>query len=315
MSNEREDYASGNFMIHSDTLYAAIFFAWNRLGKPEWIPNGLNPQPSFTISSLFPYFQNTYFLPRPFYTPEADRDSIDNTSIRKSIKKAAWVDTVIFEELLNDIVPKYIESNNFKDIFWSSQPFSTATSFITSQIVPRVSISRVPGEDTRIFYIEKFYFQKEAGLYFLVQFDNVSEKLQLEAALHFLGDEGIGTDRNIGHGKFTFSEQPVFQINCKKQHGLAVNLGLFCPENKTLFSGMLDHSSIGYDLMKRGGWLSEPYQTWRKKSVYMLREGSVLQLKENLKFFALGENVNVNPDTVPVNHPVWRCGKTIFLSF
>jgi CRISPR type III-A-associated RAMP protein Csm4 len=317
IGNEREDYASGSAMVHSDTLYAAIFFAWNNLGKKEWIPKFENGEIGFTISSLFPYYNDVYFLPRPMYSPDIKLKDIEETSIRKSIKKTAWVDTTIFESLVNDTEVSHCSKHNFCDNFWSST-ILPEESFLSSQVMPRSSISRIPGEDTKIFYIERFYFKENAGLYFLANFNSSEDKDKFEAALRYLGDEGIGTDRNVGHGKFSFSERAPFTLKCNRNHGMALNLGLFCPEpdNKEGFLKMLlQHKSIGYDLLKRGGWLSEPYQTWRKKSVYMFKEGSVLHFDSPYKYFIAGKNINVNPESVPIDHPVWRCGRTIFLSF
>ncbi len=316
IGNERDDNSSGSSMVHSDTLYAAIFFAWDKLGKSEWIPTEQKKETGFALSSLFPFYQDNFFLPRPLYSPEIEYKELESTVIRKQIKKAAWVDTVIFQDSLNDLPINYHGNNNFSDSFWSSNPLPEKA-FITSQVMPRVTVPRENGEDTTIFYIERFYFEKDAGLYFLAQFDKIEQQQRLEAALRLLGDEGFGTDRNIGHGKFTFEkkEATLFNFNFTRKKGLAVSLGLYCPLSKEETQTMLSKKAVGYDLVKRGGWLSEPYQSWRKKSVYMFREGSVLGISNPNSVFALGENVDVNPKTVPVPHPVWRCGKTIFLSF
>jgi CRISPR type III-A-associated RAMP protein Csm4 len=310
IGNERADNTIGTAILHSDTMYAAIFNAWATLGKVAWIPTETNPIDfGFTMSSFFPYQQSIYFLPRPLYSPSSEYTALTDTSIKKSIKKAAWIDTTIFENILNDTEPKFYNPENFKGDFWSASTILNAP--ITSQIMPRSKVRE--GNDTVIYYIERFYFAPDAGLYTMVQFTDDAAKHKFEAALRFLGDEGVGTDRNVGHGKFTFSLENAFTLNLKKDKGLAISLGLYCPESVEVLKQQIDNASIGYNLIKRGGWLSEPYNSWRKKNVYMLQEGSTLKMEGELTYQTIGQNIDIRPASV--GHPVWRCGKTLFIHF
>ncbi|MBK6329262.1 MAG: type III-A CRISPR-associated RAMP protein Csm4 [Bacteroidetes bacterium] len=316
ISNEREDYSTGTALIHSDTIYAAIFFAWNQLGKTEWIPTSNSNEVGFAMSSLFPFYEDIYFLPRPQYTPEISYATISDTSLKKKIKKTTWVDTTIAGNLLNDEEPKYYKKENFNGQFWASKNLP-AESIISSNIMPRSSVSRMQNEDTKIFYIERYFFNSKAGLYFLIEFENEEMEKRFNSGLKLVADEGIGTDRNIGHGKFTFESRTPFDIEFKAQKGLSMNLGLFLPDSSNKIQEMLNHSAAGYELIKRGGWLSEPYQTWRKKSVYMFKEGSVFKKMYNDNIHSNGNMVDIRPLEVPthIQHPVWRCGNTLFINF
>jgi len=321
IGNERADYASGSPTVHSDAFYAAMFFSAARLGFYELLPSD-NPA-KFSISSLFPFVQQDdnilCFFPRPQFFVQKGNESIadGSASLRKKIKKAAFVDQTIFESLLTggDTVP-YIREENFRGAFWAAKHIQEIT-FLTSSVVPRASISRDGKEDTRIFYIERHYFSDNAGLFFLCRFENDEVRSKFEATLRFLGEEGIGTDRNVGHGKFEIASIESFRFGIVPNRNLAINLGLYCPSDKQELEEALSGDHYGYDILKRGGWLSEPYNTWRKRSVFMFKEGSCFHTGQQEATFVLGKTVDLKPTEVqpPITHPVWRCGRTLFLSF
>lgn len=321
ISNERGDYASGSMSIHSDTFYAAIWFTFSRIGLGELIPKIDDHNSSkFTISSLFPFINSGIdsirFLPRPLNTFENRYENADDTVMRKKIKKAVWVDAEIFTSMLRDDVPEqYKLSNHFNGQYWSSQ-ILPKESITTSQVIPRAMVPRENDRDTSIFYTERFYFNNKGGLYFLAHFENESVEKAFDMALHFLSDEGLGTDRNIGNGKFNYEKKTCdINFSFSSKRNLSINLGLFCPPSISDVSDKLNSSDSGYELIKRGGWLSEPYNTWRKKSVYMFKEGSVFstnKIEQNISIE--GENKNLKPEILD-QHPVWRSGRTLFINF
>ncbi len=315
ISNERGDYSSGSAIIQSDALYAAVCWAWNALGKPEWIDD--LPTNSFGLSSCFPYNGKTLFFPRPRFTYAYDKDANqDDTAIRKKIKKAEWVDLPILEKMLAGNDPGFNNAENFTGNFWSSNKFD-GIHFLQSAVVPRVMVPRDGQADTSIFYIEKHFFEKDAGLYFLAMYSSTVIQQRVEAAFSFLAEEGMGTDRNVGHGKFTFTSSEFPTLNIQSKFNLCYSLGLFLPESKDAIAQLFSSPQKGYELVKRGGWLSEPYQTWRKKHVYMFKEGSVFATTSHKNLFLMGATVDLKPTSVhtPIQHAIWRCGRTIFIKF
>ena len=214
IGNERSDYSSGGTLLQSDALYSAICYAWARLGKTDWIPLEENGHNSFTISSLFPYVDYTndtsYFLPKPMLLLEGNSDeSSIATSIRKSLKRVQWVDIPVFEALAGGIPKSYTQTyfdkgyQTIKELPKDEQ--GKLIEPISNKVMPRASISRTGADDTMIYYIERYYFHENAGLYAIVAFENEEIKTKVMTALRLLEDEGIGTDRNVGHGKFNIS--------------------------------------------------------------------------------------------------------------
>jgi CRISPR type III-A-associated RAMP protein Csm4 len=319
IGNERSDYGTGSALIHNDAIIAAIFYAWAQLGQSEWIPKKEEETCGFSVSSLFPYTTNEakkiYFFPKPMVSLK--NEEILETKLRKKLKKVKYVDAEIFVKMISgEVIPA--EEKQVNSVFRSLTPI--AESIVKSQVVPRVRVSRTGQDDTTIFYMERYYFAEGSGLYCLLQYDSEEIEKRVNAAFRYLGEEGIGTDRNIGNGKFlpSFGESLSLNIDIKK--GLGINLGLYCPKDKDELNGMINHEDAGYDIIKRGGWLSEPYNTWRKKNVYMFSEGSIFCLPQ--KSIAghvpvLGKLVNLQPTEKPaiLPHPVWRSGKSLFIPF
>ncbi|MFT4154569.1 type III-A CRISPR-associated RAMP protein Csm4 [Parafilimonas sp.] len=321
IGNERADYASGHAILHSDAFTAAIFFAWDRLGFPEWIPTAENPDTGFAISSLFPYTtvsgQPVYFLPKPLILIRS-LNVLDDTSLRKKLKKVAWIDRELFTAYTQRKLLSVPVEENIVGNFQASIALKPQGAFMESNVVPRAAVSRTGEEDTAIFYIERFYFKPHSGLYCLASFANNEIRKRFQAAIRFLGDEGIGTDRNIGNGKFEPKFGDVWPLPETGSFSYGINLGLFCPESSEQLTGMIAGEDAGYDFIKRGGWLSEPYNTWRKKNVYMFKEGSCFKMENCATFNGLpvgGKMWDVRPtETIPViTHPVWRNGRTIFI--
>jgi CRISPR-associated protein Csm4 len=92
-----------------------------------------------------------------------------------------------------------------------------------------------------------------------------------------------------------------------------VSLSLYCPDPYEISQKVLDRSF--YSLVKRGGYISNParevHQTLRKKSIYMFGEGSLFPHSQNRK----GKIVDLKPDYIGFDHPVWRDGQAIFLPY
>jgi CRISPR type III-A-associated RAMP protein Csm4 len=325
----RADYDKSEKMIHSDTLYSAIIWAWSVLGLEAEIPE-LVADGNFTISSLFPFYQGKkskneaiYFFPKPMGTIQGDGG--DN---HKAIKKISYLDSSLFSKLLKG---ENLNINDFtflldgKNEYLSNKEFKKK--FIDKKVYPRVYVPRYgeineeTGEarDTEIYYIERLFFKEQSGLFCLAEFKDDMIKSKVMAALRFLQDEGLGTDKHVGNGLFELKDEVFKDFNdldtLKNETNHAVSLSLFCPDNKEQLEGMLGEKSA-FDTMKRGGWITEEgYLTYRKKSVYMFTEGSIFETDDSLK----GKTVNLQPDNQylptdnPVTHPIYRVGRSLFL--
>lgn len=295
-----DSYESTESFLRSDTITAAIISTWAKQGHENWIGDG---NTKFAVSSAFPFYGNTneevLFFPKlrlPFNL--VDKDS----SLSKTIKKIAWVDKDIFEIILNGEYISIDIKEKSKGEFLSQQ--NIPSYFIFKSHSERVSIPRDPSNDSTPFTMERLVFEN-AGLYFLASGDDL-EKIKI--ALDLLQHEGIGTDRSIGNGFFTWSSKEI-ELNVPTHSEYSASLGLYCPERKNIKEELDDKAS--YDLIKRGGWITSfGYQSFEKNSIYMFTEGSVF--KKNAGVDGVG-NLNLTPKDITLDHTIYRSGKTIFI--
>lgn len=311
ISDARSDYGTGETLIHSDGFYAALIASLAKLGVE------VSADLHCTISSLFPFTsfgkdlkETIYFFPKPFldFHSYTDYDDI------KKLKRIEWLDKSYFEELLKGEIDKPINETTIQKSFLSEKKINPE--FIERQVVPRVAIPRSKNEndgETNIFYIEKTYFEKGSGLFFL----QTGETELLEQALNLLQHEGIGTDRYVGFGSFTFEKIEDFNLEIPDSTNYSVALSLFNPGEDFSLKSSLQDKNTAWDIIKRGGWITtEGNIGSRKKSVYMFREGSIFKELNN-RNTAGKIDIDLKPDEsegfTPPEHPIWRNGKALFL--
>ena len=293
----RDDYGVSLHTISSDTLYAALTATLAKMGKD--IP--ANGDLGCVVSGAFPYYQTdaaaipTLFFPKPMaYTIP----TTDNTQIKK-MKKIAWLDKYYLEQVLNG---KELSGADVQlHVNGSYLTNCSFEPFIDSQVNARVTVSR-SGEDAKPFYMDEVYFKGHSGLFFLAEGDTSL----IDEALPLLAQEGVGTDRNVGHGYFEYKKE-YLEIQVPDSADMGLILSTYIPADKLQLEQTIDNPHVAYELVRRGGWItSAPYNTLRKNAIYAFNAGSVLSGNP------VGKIVDLAPKGL-INHPVWRCGKTIVL--
>ncbi|MBY5959776.1 type III-A CRISPR-associated RAMP protein Csm4 [Membranicola marinus] len=323
-----DNYSQSQDFIRSDTLYAAFSAVITELKgiDEEYIPK-------FTISSLFPFKEIEgkieYFFPRPkmrigFNEPDKLLD------YRKDIKGIQWIGKDFFERILHgqnfttDEVGRFIHDSCF-----SPSLANENSKIYYNEIRERVAIPRHRREDDQPnpYVFDVLHFGKGAGLYFLA---SETDQDIIEQCLFILKDRGLGTDRNLGLGHFTYVKDDL-ELKVPDNFSTGINLGLLLPNSSEEWQNWTSEVQInkdgeeiikpGYELIKRGGWITVPgYQKFRKGSVYMMEEGSILKLngKQSIKAKPLifgNPGISLKPniaDTVKLP-PVLRCGKSFVI--
>ncbi|MFW5892219.1 MAG: type III-A CRISPR-associated RAMP protein Csm4 [Bacteroidota bacterium] len=315
LGDEKDDYSISLQTFRSDAMYAALMATLAKLGYK--IPE--NGDLGFSISSLFPFYQGhedeskpVLFFPKNLTLKPLNEKFLENV---KKIKKVRWLDLDNFQKQINGENPlgTALDLTHVKGNFLTAKNIDE--NFISSQISPRVTVSRTGMEDARPFYMDRVFFRKKSGLFFIAKGDNIA---LLNKALDVLKDEGIGTDRNVGNGFFTF-EDDVIQLDLPEK-GLAMSLSMYCPENKDQLTEMLqdneeDTTMVSYDFVKRGGWITTSgYNTFRKNSIYMFTEGSIFKKKID-KITISGKIADLTPiiEHQQLDHKVFRNGRAIFI--
>ena len=323
-----EEYSSSAKMLHSDTLYSAIIATWNTLGMQQCIPDNLTKAGQhldFTLSSLFPFFQEkaeaspTYFFPKPLGLIQPQ-----NYGEHKTIKKIKYLDLASFKSILQGKFKPTIEQVK-KDYYVSDAKKGFDEQFMTSEVFARNAVPRYGDDekDTKIYYIDRLFFRGNSGLFCIAQFANETIEKQVMGALRYLQDEGLGTDRHVGNGFFALTSEDFTTLDDLKDEDAthSLNLSLFCPPDKPTLTQMMDARSR-YEIIQRGGWITTaPYLSFRKKSIYMFREGSIFNTKEfsGKGLQAQGKTVNLRPDLTYLPEeaqdmpPIHRVGRSLFV--
>lgn len=315
--------------VRSDTLFSAWVSAYSRIFGSSGIEQLLtdfqqNSEPPFRLSSTFIYRHNDagkidYYLPKPIEKPI--NYPPDDLAFAKTYRKLNYLPLDIwrqwyqgdgFDEMsnpqeLNAFLQKLI--NDYKAAF---KPYE----------LPKVAIDRTT-RATNFYHTGLVQFAWEpgtaasqnqvnsrAGLYFLLQFPERSDDLevQLKMALELLGEEGLGGERSSGAGRFQmdWGELPknwrsLIDFADGNHHAL---ISLFWQQD--LKSDWLAESDR-YSLQECGGWIASPSgQQLRRKKVHMFAEGSVFS-KEPVGYLA---------DVTPAQfnaHRIYRSGVALSL--
>jgi CRISPR-associated protein Csm4 len=230
----------------------------------------------------------------------------------KTVKKVSWLDKTFFEKVINgeQLFTNDSDVNNVKgDFLTNASMFDDK--FISSQVFPRVTVSRDGREDAKPFYMDRIFFKDYSGLYFMVEGD-ISK---IESALDLLQTEGIGTDRNVGNGYFEYEEDSL-ELELPDNGNYSMALSSFIPESKKYLTELLNGDGVAYDFARRGGWITTPpHNTIRKNVIYAFTAASVFA-KQISDVYTMGEIVNLRPQLgfePEIEHPIWRCGRALFI--
>lgn len=299
----KENYDFSASDLHSDTLSAALAAIKMQMTEEDDLKSFME---SFVVSSAFPFIGDRYFLPKPYGKINVEVVDADDYVVRKKLKKLRFVETNLWNEL---IAGKKVTVQNWqlKGAFLLPSDFPE-TKFkvpFTSQVSQRVSVPRGDGMDAEPFFFEWTYFGANSGLYCLLDAP-ADKKEELLSLFERLGEEGLGTDRNVGGGKFEV-EGAELSLPEVEEADSTLLLSLFVPTEDELRLLDLEHSR--YELLQRGGYMSGSQELdfrhlW-KKSVYMFNAGSVFHTTAPLK----GKVVDLKPDWNDERmHPVYRSG-------
>lgn len=299
----RDYYDSSAMELHSDTISAALASVGVTTGLCKDVRQFLS---SFVISSAFPYWKDIYFLPKPQGRLNVSVGNLQEYEYRKQLKAVRYIESSLWKELVlgkdlsietsqlkgNFIVPKGIEIGDI----------------CKKQVTQRVNVSRDGSKDAEPFFFEWNYYDKEAGLYCLLDAEKglTDEIVKL---FSILGDIGIGTDKSVGGGKFEV-EVGSMDISEPIDADSTMLLSLYIPTREE-YDELLNGEPL-YSFLQRGGYMAGSdnlkFRHLRKKSIYMFNVGSVFRTTNVLR----GKVVDVRPDwNDAAMHPVYRSGRVL----
>jgi len=222
----KEDYDSSAGMLQSDTLSAALAAIRSQMGKTDDVIDFMQ---SFTISSAFPYWNELYFLPAMKGELKVAVKGKEEYEYRKWLKRIKFIEIGLWKELVSgkSII---VEQEQLQEEFLISK--ISFGKVMKNQVSQRVNIPRTDGKENKLFSFDWQFFDKKAGLYCLIDADNkvFAEVMEL---FKLLGETGLGTDKNVGGGKFV-PESGTIQISEIPDANATLLLSLFLPVESEL---------------------------------------------------------------------------------
>ncbi|MCX7965287.1 MAG: type III-A CRISPR-associated RAMP protein Csm4 [Syntrophorhabdaceae bacterium] len=288
--------------VTSDTLFSALVNTIKIIEGKDAAADFVNQflvDPPFLLSSLFVYYKNNFFLPRPL-TDLYIQDEY-KANMGKELKKLSWITAENFYKWINNDV----NGDDLKNMVDEQEKYKEA--FI-KEVRPRVSLDRI-SQGSNIYHCGYVYFKEDAGLYGLVMFKKIDTLGYFQKILENLGEIGLGGEKTYGAGMFKVSSleqvDNVFKkvLTCSSPYSIL--LSLYHPSENEVFS--LQDKLIAYNILRKKGWITTGRNTLtlKRKSVGFITEGSVIL--GNLK----GCLVDVTPDSIPsktLNHNIYRYG-------
>lgn len=318
-------------LLHSDTLFAAMVSAWRLLGAETVEPYGLaalrpfvERQPPFRISSALPFAGPVQLFPRPFVPLGVEKGLKDVRYLsaatlglvaqgaRLSEERAdrelihggeAWVLPEEREQIAAALLagePDPRRRERFRAL-WQRDPARMQLWWAGESLTPRVTVDRLSAQ-ANLFHVGRLRFAHGCGLAFWATFADEAYAAQVEAALDLLQHEGLGGRRSAGHGQFDWRVEDA-SLPAAEAPTHHLTLSLYTPHEAE--RGLLERAR--YRRIMRRGWIASPDgRNLRRRGVWMLREGSLLDAPPD------GAIHDVRPE-IGFPHPVWRSGYALSL--
>jgi len=321
-----------SIIFHSDSLFSALVLTMATITDDANVDEMLEEfrldEPPFLITSAFPYAGNVRFFPLPLNVAIDDFHSKgEKIPDTKAIKRISFVSEEIFRKILADktLLIEFLTEKNIlkggllvsgdeKQHLPTNIQNGTMRIFDDHEKRPRVTIGR-EDNTSNLFFTGAVQYAPGCGMWFGIRWqkDKTSWKDNLPTLFSVLEDEGIGGERSSGFGQVKIKPwQNILLPDAAGRHWMT--LSRYLPKFEEV-SALYDENA-GYSLDNVGGWLQSPgYSSQRRKTINMLREGSVFgPLDEQ----PIGKMVEIQPEYKTVNfdaHPVYRSGLTIGVGF
>lgn len=278
--------------IHSDTLFSALCCEAARDGRITQLIQFFS-EDVLTISDTFPYAGEEFFLPKPiiFVDNEARKSEEGQKKLFKSLE---FIPFSRFNDYLQGLKGDPVDLNNMSRTF--------------GHLTTNTKVA-IKGQELPLpYHVASWRFLPECALYLIVRSQNEKALAFFEELLIDLGLSGVGGKQSSGLGKFTPHRTPLPQellyLLEDEEAKYQMLLGTALPTEEEMDEALQDG---WYATIRRGGFVrSETYapQALKKKTIYMLSPGSSLTTRFTGGLFNLADGGA---------HPVWRCGKTLFM--
>lgn len=306
---------SADEVFHSDSLFGALATGvrmWYGESALRELLSSVDGQQSFRLTSLFPYAGDILLFPKPLLDMPHRLEPAQSPGV--STKNVRFVSPGVLKALLQGgPADSHLSRENTCQggAVWLTErerqamPTEAGESALWHRYaVPKASVDRiVPISNPH--YVEQVVFQRDCGLFFLLEVEDSATRELIENVLHFLSDAGLGGQRSAGYGKFSVESASRYDPFWGSDGNLLMTLSLYHPTPEELAAGALGEGAA-YELIPRCSWANSPERRGQRcKSSFFINEGSAIR---SLGKPSYGSLVDVTPEIEPEKHPVYRYG-------
>jgi CRISPR-associated protein Csm4 len=260
---------SAEEFVHSDTLSAALSIAWASVFPDRG--REIFYHPPFKVGSAFPFIGDALLFPVPVWRIWK-KETMDDLK-RKEMKKVKWISESLFRRVLNgqeieaDETSLLSEGVVVSKSDFQAHPELKKSPFWKMTERQRVGVDRLVSKTIGPFFFALQFFGPCSGLWFPGEADD-SQKLL--GVLNYLGDTGMGADRNSGLGHFTAADKGEFPFQTDSDGEGWITLSLFNPAKSEKLETLT--AETAYGLTTRSGWVSS--STVGRPPIRAFTEGS-----------------------------------------
>lgn len=294
--------SDGELSLYADTLFSALC---HEVIKKEG-PSGIEKLVSFVrkgrlrISDLFPYNDESYFLPKPCI----EQNNIGMTD-SKQYKISKMLKFISSENMSN-----YLDGTmNYQDEYEKLRQIGKRSLNV------RASIQGL--HETMPYHVGTFQFNEGCGLYFILGYEDEEVLELLEGLIQGLSYTGIGGKTSSGYGKFsyTISNQlsKDWEEHLKQNEEIDseyMSLSVSLPKENELDSVVKDAM---FHMLKRSGFVfsngiakRQIGKELRKQNLYVFQHGSCFRTRFDGDVYDVANYIMDNM------HPVYRYAKPMF---
>ena len=247
-------------------------------------------------------------MPKPQGRILVEVEGEEEYMYRKQLKKVQYLELSLWKRIIRGEKISVKASQIVRDYIVDEK--TTLPTLYDTQVNERVFVPRNT-IDADPFFFEWTFSHQEAGLFVLTDATGVLLE-EICELMKMLGEQGIGTDKNVGGGKFVPQISGSLNVETSTDANARLLLSLYIPK-KEEFSNISLEESL-FNLCKRGGFIAgsehPQFRHLRKRSVFMFGVGSILKTNQDL----IGKIVNLRPDWNDQSlHPVFRSGRALSL--
>lgn len=210
-------------------------------------------------------------------------------------------------------IKNWLQSINDKEVYIIDNPI-----FAIENTMEKVACR---GQEPLPYFVNSYKFNNNAGLYFILGYEDDDDAIIMEKIIESLGYSGIGGKKSSGYGKYKFFRNPkILNGEISKYRDVLIltkmiNMDMSVNKGRKLCIAPLlprkedvKYISVGnYKIVKRSGFIYDKntHNKKRKNNLYMLAEGSCL-----MKYL---EGMILKEEYEGISYPIYRNGMGMFV--